>query len=45
MEAGEADVRHWLGLHGPQVASAWCPLTHLAVGEGVHFWGTVSSKA
>lgn len=44
-EAGEAGVCLQLGLHGPQVASAQGPLTHLAVREGGHFWGTVLGKA
>lgn len=45
MEAGKADVCLQLGLHGAQVASAQGPLTHLAVREGGHFWGTVLGKA
>lgn len=40
MAAGKVDVCCWLGLHGTQVASARCPLIHLAVGKAVHFWGT-----
>lgn len=45
MEVGEADVCLRLGLRGPQVASPQGLLTHMAVREGGHFWGTLPSKA